>query len=653
MSVNVNYCDTFLNALTNAYTAGDYVRTLGFASVGDGGAAMYKVSSDVLSDDVLSDAISCTVADTLFNYVVGNFYTSNSHFFQLVPQYGKVYAEQFGVLPDDVAFAADNIKMLNRAVAYAAQNACVLTFASKGTYYVNPSSITAKSGMHIDGNGATLHIIGDSENDEDYIELFSSSSVVNNISIRNITLVGRKTSATAGYLDQGIHIQCSNLTVKNVRFKCFEFALHTYGGSSVGTYEVQGDGEYATKTYVIPEIPNKNWLIDGCSIADTATGLMLSEIDGLTVKNSKISCITDLTDLYHCIYMASNCLNVRVTNTILCDVSGDAIHKSFAATHNVDRADISKNHFYTDLTIHNADSALDIGIISQNVMCDNVFATEVEIVLQLSGADNCIISNSNFSQTRSSKERRAFIYAEKACNCWLQNSYVYYEGRHRVTNQYQQGGFLETMFENKKHRRMFIGPEFKIPNHWFKFTGCEFKSDYPHCETYFTEGFSVALNDETYLLKTQYGEFWDNCIFETNKIVVEDEDEDKAKAKAMLILHCINDVYGGITLRNSFLTQKKVVPLHPFMFCCTPKYKENGCTVCKNCLFDENNKLLPCVRLENDVFNDFGNVDEWDKSYIYNDDGGFSSVDEAIRLSNSYFFNCYRNSGTSFVQLEE
>ena len=151
------------------------------------------------------------------------------------------------------------------------------------------------------------------------------------------------------------------------------------------------------------------------------------------------------------------------------------------------------------------------------------------------------------------------------------------------------------------------------------------------------------------MLKTQYGEFWDNCIFQTNKIVVEDED----KAKAMLILHCINDVYGGITLRNSFLTQKTVVPQHPFIFCCTPKYKENGCTVCKNCLFDENNKLLPCVRLENNVFNDFGNVDEWDKSYIYNDDGGFSSVDEAIRLSNSYFFNCYRNSGASFVQLEE
>ncbi len=109
MSIDVKYCDTLLNALSNSYTSGDYVRTFGFAAVGDGGAAMYKVVSDAPAP---SGVVNCTFANTSFNCGEGKFYVSGGTIFQLVSQSGKVYAEQFGVFPGTETFAEGNIKLL-------------------------------------------------------------------------------------------------------------------------------------------------------------------------------------------------------------------------------------------------------------------------------------------------------------------------------------------------------------------------------------------------------------------------------------------------------------------------------------------------------------------------------------------------------------
>ena len=630
MSIDINYCDTLLSALSKSYTSGDYVRTFGFASVGDGGAAMYKVVSDAPAP---SGVVNCTFANTSFNCGEGKFYVSGGAIFQLVPQRGKVYAEQFGVLPGAEAFAECNITLLNKAVAYAAQNDCVLTFATGGVYYLNPGSISVPSGMHIDGNGATLYVIGVSE---DYINLFNSKKLVDNVTIKNITLIGRKTSADSGYSDQAIHINCSNLTVQNVSFKFFKQALHTYGGDAVGEIKTE------TKTYTISDIPNRNWLIDSCKTESCVFGINTSEIDGLVIKDSDISCYTTSNDTAHCVYLSSNCSNVRVVGCSLREISGDAIHKVYSGS---DKFDLSKNHFYTDLSIHNADSALDIGFISQNVMCDNVFATKVAIALELSAADNCIVSNSYFSQTRTTGDKQAFIYAKKACNCWMQNSYVYYIGKHRVTYEYQESNMLSTVFSDKKHRRMFIGPDFDIPNHWLKFTGCEFFSTYVYANRYFGEGYYTVVNPKVEINKrkapflSQYGEYWDNC-----SIFVQTEQE-------VFGLNCINDLPGGITIRNSYLENIKLEGRSkqpPFTVACD---RENrGSNYCKNvcpvypdsCILSAFGKTHPWIRFENNFYafkfsNNWACTD-WSQYIV-----AISTmpVDQFVKSTGSYSFDCY------------
>ena len=200
-------------------TSGDYIHTLGFASVGDGGAAMYKVSSDVLSDDVLSDAISCTVAGVSFNYADGKFYVSSSSVFQLIPQHGKVYAEQFGVLPENENHYKSNTSMLNRAVSYASDHGVRLEFATKGTYYLN-SNICLKSNLFIDGNGAVLVQHTDAPNDTG---MFCTEKIDNvyvarkNITINNITLIGR-TNERFMFVSKTLHCRMSTLKISITLF---------------------------------------------------------------------------------------------------------------------------------------------------------------------------------------------------------------------------------------------------------------------------------------------------------------------------------------------------------------------------------------------------------------------------------------------------
>ncbi len=638
MSATLNCYGTFFDAVLAEHSVNDYIRTLGFLTPGDGGAAMYKVTSAVTVPDTYKNVepnmSSLRCANGFFHYQFDA--NCSSSVFQLIPQHGKVYAEQFGVLPGDETFAESNIKMLKNAITFATENGFVLTFASGGVYNLNPGSIDVPSGMHIDGNGATLCVIGGSGNSKDYINLFNSDSLVYNVTIKNITLIGRKTSVGSGYSDQAIHINCNNLTVRNVRFKFFGYAFHTYGGDAVDNINI------GSKTYVINDIPNKNWLIDSCKTESCVFGINTSEIDGLIIKDSDISCFLNTKDTYHCVYLSSNCLNVRVAGCSLREVSGDAIHKSYP---NSSEVDSSKNHFYTDLSIHYADSALDIGTISQNVMCDNVFATEVAIALELSGADNCIVSNSYFSQTRTMGDTKAFICAANACNCWMQNSYAYYKGKHRVTSIYYPSSYVYDMFVGKKHRRMYIGSDFKVPNHCLKFTGCEFFSTRVDANRYFYERYNSVVDSELQKNPTlsQYGEYWDNCsLFVATK-------------QEVFGLNCINDLPGGITIRNSYLENIELVDrkqLAPFTIGCDREdrdsnYCKNVCPVYPDsCILSAFGKIYPWIRFENNFYafkfsKNWASTD-WSQYIVPISAVSAVSVEQFVKSTGSYSSDCYK-----------
>ena len=692
MSVNVNYCDTFLNALTNEYTTGDYVRTFGFYSPGDGGAAVYKVSQDLPDAD---KRISTTVAGVTFTYGDGKFYKTNSTVFELIPQGNKVYAEQFGVMPDNAEYYISNTTMLNVAVSYASGNGVRLEFASKGMYYLN-SNISLKSNLFVDGNGAVLVQHPNAPTSSSMFAT-SSSPAECNITICNLSLIGR-TREHYNPADQAFHVCINGFTLHNVKIKNFSFGVHTYG-----RYTNKGD-------YTVPEIPNKNWLIEGCSITDTVMGLQLSEIDGITIKDSTITSIYpksfpvgtkgkndsydghDYPEAYifdklgglHNIYLSSNCLNVRINNVTMGNVTGDAIHKAFPPKADKDlgqfiRADISKNHFYTDLSIHKCNSPMTIGYISENVMCDNVFGTELRYLVYLSGVSNCIVANSSLNVNRDTFVRpdgngteitinaNTGIRTEDAASCWFQNSYLYTNGRQRVGTYSGSGTYYYNMCVNedvpvniildstgkkigtktKKHNRSYIGSDFSIPNHWFKFTGCEIESTIGCSDYYFYEGYLAVVNPKVDVAtrknpcKSQYGEYWDNCSYTTNT------------TQDVFFLNCINDLLGGITIRNSYLENTELTYRYqpPFRIGCNRENRNgNSCVnVCPvypdSCILSAYGKSYPWLRFENNFYEDkFSIYQKWGKWYFYikdSTDNALMTMQNFVKFTGSYSSNCY------------
>ena len=653
MSIDINYCDTFLSALSKSYTSGDYVRTFGFASVGDGGAATYKVVFGAPSG-----AKSYTVAGSSFNYADGKFYTSSSSVFQLIPQGNKVYAEQFGVMPENENYYKSNTSMLNRAVSYASDHGVRLEFATKGTYYLN-SNICLKSNLFIDGNGAVLVQHTDAPNGTG---MFCTEKIDNvyvarkNITINNITLIGR-TNENQNLADQAFHVCIEGFTLRNVNIKNFNYAVHTFGRSAA--------------EYTVPDIPNKNWLIENCVIKDTVMGLCCSELDGIVIKDSSITGIfnppepdpetgkVDNQDGVHNLYFSSNCLNIRVTNTTLGIVTGDAIHKQFAAVAGSSCADISKNHFYTDIAIDNCDSALCISQISENVMCDNVFATQAMLLVEVSAADNVIISNSNLSQTRRRLEGaediggQGFLRAKDASKVWMQNCNVFYVDKHRIGASGGSDTYYYNMCVNenipvnitiadngeinsitKKHRRSYIGENFDIPNHWFKFTGCEFKTTNPN-DYYFSEAYDAP--------KTVYHEYWDNC-----KLTY-------SAAKDFFRLKCINSIPAGITIRNSYLKYDTTATDigAPFRFQCGQK--NCNCLTENTCSKKQLGKRFPFVHYENNVLDKFLEdrpTSSWNYHInTYKKDEHNFTIPEAVAISGSYVSGVYRLKDGNFSEM--
>lgn len=369
--------------------------------------------------------------------------------------------------------------------------------------------------------------------------------------------------------------------------------------------------------------------------------------------------------------MSANCLNVHLNNVTMGNVTGDAVHKAFAVSNN-SRADISKNHFYTDLSIHKCNSPMTIGYISENVMCDNVFGTELRYQIYLSGASNCIVANSSLSVNRDTFIRpnsngteitinaNTGIRTEDAASCWFQNSYLYTNGNQRVGAYSGSDTYYYNMCvredipvniildntgkkigaKTKKHNRSYIGSDFSIPNHWFKFTGCDMVSEFGTTNYYFYEGYYSVVDPKVAThpdpCKSQYGEYWDNCYFETNT------------GQVVFRMYCSNDLPGGITIRNSYLENTKGTDKPPFRQCCiysTCTDSNSICPVVNNCIFAKHGKTRVWTRFENDIFKNICRNESNNWKHLVTYDGNIASTSNAVNMSNSYGSGCYKISG--------
>ncbi len=348
------------------------------------------------------------------------------------------------------------------------------------------------------------------------------------------------------------------------------------------------------------------------------------------------------------------------------NVSSSAIHKAYAVLDSKPVSDKSKNHFYTDLSIHKCNAPMTIGFISENVMCDNIYGTKLRYLVHLSAASNCIVANSALTADRELFDRgpaknineNKGLYIQDACSCWFQNSYLNTCGRSHVYAYNGSDDHYHIMsiksdenanmnISDKKYKRNFIGAGFDIPNHWFKFTGCKMLFNFGVTDYYFYEDINNVANSKgvawpnTY----QFGEYWDNCSLDTYTV------------GDLLRMYCINKFPGGLTVRNSYL--KNINPngsdKAPFRFFCWQEGRNVDNKICKllgNCVHAQYDKWFSSLHLENNVFNKICNNTNNSWEHIFSPGGKVGSITNAISISNSYAFNCYKLSGANINQLE-
>lgn len=641
--MNIILAETFFNdvLLNSEYANADYrnaekptfIKTLGFYSAGDGGAGIYKVAdmpdiTDWVSDMDYEEAIPDGVS---FYFGQGYFWQKNSVYsFELIPQKDQVIAEQIGILPDDVEFARYNRRLISVGNYYATQNGYSFEFSSGKTYYITPYSIAIRSNTLIEGNNAQIVVVNYLTGNK---SIFCCSNKQKNIIIRNLNIKGRKkieevtdeeTQETTiqeidANEDTAIHCCAENLVLSNVNIEWFCYAFRSF----TQTYEASEDEEY-----VIPEIVNKNWLIDTCIANNTGMGLQISEIDGIILKNSRIYSQLSGGDGEHNLYISSNCSNIRINNTTLGNVNGGAIHKHYSPGDKaVKFTDRSHNHFYTDIVMHDAETCMLLGVLCENINSDSIFATQINRLLVLSSSWNCIISNCNLSQTRQKEgdDAGAFIVVWNAAQFWMQNSDVYYTESHRTAAETDSKYYYQKMCEKYPNsKRPFIGENKDIDSLLFKFTGCNIES--VNLGTFYLLHSSLGS-------KSTISEYWDNCIWKL-----------KFTSENLFKIECINSLFSGFTMRNCYFKNLSVPAKAPFRYWCSYKNdSENGiCPIYLDCFYANSGKCFPWLRFENTAFNNFSNVSSNNWEYLLQVSNNFTTPAGAAKLSNSYVSNCYK-----------
>ena len=610
-----------------------YLKTLGFYAEGDGGGACYKIVASNSNDDPFSFDSATTL-----RYANGCFRISGSNVaFKLLPQGNSIKAEQFGVLPveeTDVDFstrATYNLKLLKALIKFAADNGNIVTFVSRDKIFVNPDTLALYSKSYIDGNGATLQI-DNSVTSNGEANLFSTPDKMNsneeNIYVKSLNLVGRKTSATAGKADQAFHLNAKNFTTENVSISQFRSGYHTFGKNATADYEV-------------PPMGSKNWLLKNCRIKNTDTGLNLSEIDGIIIKNTDIFCYIG-TKFNHCMYFTSNCSNIRTTNGYLGNTAGGAIHKFYPVDIRVDteenniRGDISHNQFYTDVFIHNAETCWHFNHFCHNTMCDSNFATEISRVLVTGASSNCIIANSEVDKASS-----CFITVSSSVRFWMQNSHIVYSAHHRTTEKddaYINDPHIRKMNEvfmnsGLEDRRYHTGPNRDTIDLRFKFTGCNIESIRSLTNNYYA-GFKID-NTTCNNTKVKTDEYVENCKYTL-----------AASSENAFKFYCTNSLPSGITFRNSYiynpLTPKKKI--YRYMCGKVSCDEETSCELMANCYLSSLGRLFPWLRSENSFYENVSASTQSGIMYLFSTSlGDKTSADpqKAVCLSNSYVSDCY------------
>ncbi len=366
--------------------------------------------------EIIPQENNCDSADVLFDGE--DCHTHNSPF-KLKLLYRHLVTSMVGFTAEEMATpelsedildaASENVAKFNADVTNCV-NGCL--YLEEDLIYPIAASLQLQSHIHIIGNNATIQAYNDGlelniaptirnnktvyhatnsiamiskteapeGSDRDYVD-------VTDVTFENINFKGRIVNyfdASSGNTyhcgDQAIHYSLKHATntdfkFKNVRFDGFKFAVHLTG-----------------ETYPTPYL---GWDFDNCEFVKSATPIMLSWTNGLTIRNSYIENSLSVNQFSHCVYIGCGCSNLVVDNCLLENSMGGAIHQNNAGI--VTDETYNHNNRFTNLQIRNCNVAVSIGSPSRDILVENIVATNVMRGLHLENCTGVTINNFNAS----------------------------------------------------------------------------------------------------------------------------------------------------------------------------------------------------------------------------------------------------------------
>ena len=312
-----------MKAATNLYD-GSYARTLGYYAIGDGGGALYNITSSGTANEY--DVIAIT-SGVYANYVYE----------------GSLNIKQFGAKGDGTT---DDTSVILRALAYRGNNDNNITFNSNETYIVG-GQLYIYSNTNIDLCGATLKDIevplhpSTGRNDMQFMNNLDSITVdgygaLKNFNIKNGTLDGNN----GGVMFCLLH--ASDCTFENIIFEDAFYYTHVFdmGGcdgitiknckfignkiaSAESSYREVIQPDYAGYTHLpywgdspsiaFDNLPTINVTVDGCYFAKKAGDTYFLNAVGTHSTNSTGGAIKNIT-VSNCEFHDSEYASVRFLN---------------------------------------------------------------------------------------------------------------------------------------------------------------------------------------------------------------------------------------------------------------------------------------------------------------------------------------------------
>lgn len=405
---------------------GDCAITLGYYAPNDGGAGIYKIVNETLTDDG-----------------GGIHKLNNDYKAVLIVENDTINIKQFGVKGDGIT---DDSTAIQNALRYKGNENSIIIFNSNETYIIS-SRLQLFSNTTIDLNNSTIKTTADItiKPDQSLVESAGYTGIQNLI-IKNGTLDGNKIGIIIALLHANnvifenvkfldcctrTHIidmgGCKNVTIKNCEFiGCYiNDAQYTFREMVQIDFAGSANMPYWNQTgTVYDNIPTKNVIVDNCKfdIGDgttypTAIGTHSTANTNETLDNIKITnCVFGDFEKANIIFTTVN--NLIIDNNVFNNAS------------NIIRRTSDGNLF--KINISGTSSLPSKNIIISNNKFNNEYDTNIKGILYLSGSEDNVTKNisiynnifiGNYS-SGSNINSADFIQAKSIININMNNNYI-------------------------------------------------------------------------------------------------------------------------------------------------------------------------------------------------------------------------------------